>query len=124
VQVTSNSLLWNLEANTVQSDQPVQIVHPTEGVTLTANQGRMDLNQEVVYLNQNVQVVGQRNSARLTSDQLTWQVPTQQVEAVGNVRYSQLNPTMTLQGERADGRLENQTVVVSGGRVVTEIIPE
>ena len=126
--ITSENLLWNLQEETVTTDQPVQIVHRAEQVTVTANQGRMNLKEQVAYLSQNVQAVGQRNDSRLNSNELTWTLPTQQLIATGNVVYRQANPSFTLTGDRAVGRLENQTVVVSGGqtgdRVVTEIIPE
>lgn len=123
LQIASNNLFWNLGQNTIVSNQPIRIVHQTEGVTVTADTGRMDLEQEIVYLNQNVQAVGQQNGSQLNANELTWNVPTQQVNARGNVRYHQDDPPFNLQGDQAVGRLENQTVVVRGGPVVTEIIP-
>ena len=124
VQVASNNMVWDLGKNTIVSNQPIQIVHQTEGVTITANTGRMELEQEVVYLNQNVQAVGQRDGSQLNANELTWNIPTQQVNAKGNVRYRQTDPPFNLRGDQAVGRLENQTVVVRGGPVVTEIIPQ
>lgn len=124
VQVASNNMFWDLGKNTIVSNQPIRIVHQTEGVTLTADTGRMDLEQEVVYLSQNVQAVGQRDDSQLNANELTWNIPTQQVNARGNVRYRQTDPPFNLRGDQAVGRLENQTVVVRGGPVVTEIIPQ
>jgi len=46
----SNSMSWNLNTETVTANQPVRMVHRQQQVTLTANQGRMDLQKEVVYL--------------------------------------------------------------------------
>lgn len=124
VRVTSNSLVWSLGAQTLTADQPVEVFHQQQNVTLTADKGRMDLVPKVAYLNGNVHVVGQRNNANLTSNTLVWTIPTQHIVAEGNVVYDQINPTINLKGPRAVGKLENQTVVVSGGRVVTEFIPE
>ena len=59
----------------------------------------------------------------MTSDRLNWNVPTQTLVAEGQVNYRQNNPSMNVNGPRAVGRLDNQTIVVDGGRVVTEIVP-
>lgn len=123
VQVTSEILVWNLEAETLSTDRPLRAVHRQQQVNLTANQGRMDLARNIFYLTGNVRAIGQRNRSDLAANNLTWTIPTQQVEATGDVVYSQADPAVTLRGPRAVGRFENQTVVVSGGRVVTEIIP-
>jgi LPS export ABC transporter protein LptC len=124
VRITGNSLIWNTANETVVADQPVSMTHRQQRVTLTANQGRMNVKQNVAYLTGNVRAIGQRNQSRLNSDRLTWTIPTQEIVAEGNVDYRQNNPLLTMRGPRAVGKLENQTVVVSGGRVVTEIIPE
>jgi LPS export ABC transporter protein LptC len=124
VQVSGNSLKWSLPSQTLVADQPVTVYHQEQRVTLTANTGRMDLEPKIAYLNGNVRVKGQKNQANLVSDTLVWNIPTQRIEAEGNVVYDQINPTINLRGPRAVGKLENQTVVVSGGRVVTEFVPE
>jgi len=49
---------WNLNKETVTANQPVRMVHRQEQVTLTAKQGRMDLQKEVVYLTGDVHGVG------------------------------------------------------------------
>jgi LPS export ABC transporter protein LptC len=123
VQVSSNSIVWNMRDQTAVSNQPVTVVHRQEQVRLTANQGRLDMKQRIFYLTNNVQANGQRNQSRLTSDRLTWKIPDQTFVAEGNVNYRQVNPVVTVRGSRANGKLANQTIVVSGGRVVTEIIP-
>ncbi len=128
LQISSDALIWNLANETVVSNEPINIVHRERQVRFAANQGRMDLQRNLFYLITNVRAVGQRDRSRLTSDRLTWNVETQQVIAEGNVNYRQSEPAVTLRGQRAVGRLEEETIVVSGGdsgnRVVTEIIPE
>lgn len=123
VQVGSNLLVWNLQDRTLVSNQPVTVQQRQQQITLTADQGRLDMNRRVVYLDRNVRAISQRNQSELDADSLTWNMGSQQVVAEGNVTYNQANPPLNLRGPRAVGRLQDQTVVVSGGRVVTEIIP-
>lgn len=123
MQVSSNNLVWNLNNQTVVSNQPITAFHREQQVTANADRGQVDLKKRVFFLNQSVQIVAQRNQSRLTSDRLTWEVPTQRFWADGNVRYRQVNPVVNVQGPKAFGRLANQTIVLSGGRVITEIIP-
>jgi lipopolysaccharide export system protein LptA len=121
--VTGNSLIWNLKRQTIEADQPVTVVHQQEQTTLTADRARMDLEPRVARFTGNVRAIGQRNDSDLASDTLVWTIPTQQLVAEGNVVYNQADPPATVRGPRAVGRLQNRTVVISGGRVVTEIVP-
>lgn len=126
VLMSSNSAVWNLNTETVVSDQPIRIVHQKENVILTANQGQIDLERELANLSGGVQGVGSRNQAKLYSDRLIWQIQTQDIQATGNVRYQQINPPFNTTGSTAAGKLQDQSVVVNSGagkRVVTEIIP-
>ena len=123
MQVTSNLLNWDLNAETVTSNQPVKIVHQQQQVTATAKRGRMDLQREVVYLNDDVQTISQRGQL-LRSQALQWNLSTQQYEANGDVFYRQTEPPISFSGQKAAGKLEDQNLVVSGGRVVTEIVPQ
>lgn len=122
MQVASNHLSWNLNTETITAIQPLRIVHHQEQMTVTAKQGRMDLPKEIVYLTGDVYAVGQRGQT-LNSKTLTWYVPTKLVEAQGDVSYRQVKPPISFTGQKAVGKLQDQSIVVSGGRVVTEIIP-
>lgn len=124
--MSSNSTTWDLNQETVVSDQPLKIVHQQEKVILTGNQGQVDLERKVANLSGGVQGIGSRNQAKLYANQLRWEIPTQNVQASGNVIYQQTKPVFSTKGETAVGRLEDKSIVVSGGageRVVTEIIP-
>jgi LPS export ABC transporter protein LptC len=123
VRVSGNSLLWNANQKTLVADQPVTVVQQQEQVTLTANQGRMEFQPRMAYLTGNVRATGQQNRSLLTANSLTWNISSQQVEAEGNVVYTQPDPPATLRGPRAVGKLQDQTIVVSGGRVETQIVP-
>ncbi|MGK7874411.1 MAG: LPS export ABC transporter periplasmic protein LptC [Xenococcaceae cyanobacterium] len=126
VQIASNSVIWNFKLRTIKSDKPVQIVHSQDKVIITANQGQVDLEQEVAHLKGGVQGISSRNQIKLYSNELIWNIPTQIVEALGNVIYEQADPPFNLTGTKAVGKLKDNSVVVSsnsGDRVVTEIIP-
>lgn len=123
LQIGSNALVWNLNDQTVVSDQTINVIHREQQVNLTANQGRVELQPRIFYLTGNVSGIGQRNQSQLRTDRLTWFIPTQQFEAEGNVVYRQVDPPFNLTGPKASGTMQNQNIVVSGGRVVTEIIP-
>jgi LPS export ABC transporter protein LptC len=124
----SDRAVWNVAAQTVEMNQPVDIAQPARQLTASANQANIDLAEQIIYLIGNVQANGAKNDTRLAADSVTWETATQQVEAEGNVRYQQAaNPAATLSGPKAIGNIEDGTLVVIGdasGDVVTEIVPE
>ena len=124
----SDRAVWDVNAQTVEMNQPVDIAQPARQLTASANQANIDLAEQVIYLIGNVRANGAKNNTRLAADSVTWETATQQVEAEGNVRYRQAaNPAATLSGPRAIGNIEDGTLVVIGdksGDVVTEIVPE
>ncbi len=126
LDVKGNLLVWETQQQQVLADQPVQIFHRQDRINLTANRGQLDLKQEVATLTGNVYGTEPERQAKLRADRLTWMISTQQMDAVGNVSYQQADPPLHLTGPRATGKFKDsvQTVVVSGGRVVTEIVPE
>ncbi|MCP2729112.1 LPS export ABC transporter periplasmic protein LptC [Limnofasciculus baicalensis] len=124
--IASNSAIWDVKGQTVLSDQPVKIIHQKEQVVITGNQGRVDLVRRVANLTGGVQGVGSRNQSQLYATQMRWDIPTQNIDASGNVIYKQLNPPLNVTGATAKGKLQDQSIVVNSGagsRVVTEIIP-
>ncbi|MGF1491300.1 MAG: LPS export ABC transporter periplasmic protein LptC [Microcoleaceae cyanobacterium] len=127
LQVGSNEISWNYEQQSLDSPQPITIIHRDEKVTLTANQGQGDLTKPTFNLTGNVVGIGEKRQAQLNTEQLTWYVDQQQFQANGNVVYRQLDPPFTLTGQQAVGKLENETIVVSSGesdgQVVTEFVP-
>ena len=123
--MSSNSAIWNSNARTVVLDQPVKIVHQKENVVVTGNQGQVDMERKVATLTGGVQAIGSRQQ-ELYATQMTWEMPNQNIQASGNVIYKQVNPPFNVTGPTAVGKLQDQSIVVSGGtgnRVVTEIIP-
>jgi LPS export ABC transporter protein LptC len=127
LQIASNSMIWNMNAETVTTNSPTRMFQRAENVTVTANQGEMKIPQKTVYLTGNVNAVGQRRQS-LRSNTLTWYLDKKLVEAQGNVVYRQVDPPLNFTGETAVGNLQTENIVVKGGsssdRVVTEIIPQ
>jgi len=124
--MSSNSVTWNLKTEIAVSNQPVKIVDQQENLVFTGNQGQIDLEQEVASLNKGVQAVNNNNQSQLYANNLSWNIPTQDIQASGNVTYQQVDPPWTTTGKTAKGKLQDQSVVVSGGAgepVVTKIIP-
>ncbi|MEH2254110.1 LPS export ABC transporter periplasmic protein LptC [Nostoc sp.] len=127
VQIASNSMIWNMNAETVTTNSPVRMFQRVENLTVTANQGEMKIPQKTVYLTGNVNAIGQRRQS-LKSNRLTWYLDNKLVEAQGNIVYRQVDPPLNFMGETAVGNLQTENIVVKGGsssgRVVTEIIPQ
>jgi LPS export ABC transporter protein LptC len=123
LQLSGDAFLWNVDEQTLVSEQPITVLQREENIIMTANQGRIEYEPEVAYFTGNVRASGLDDQSLLTSDRLTWNIASQQVDAEGNVVYTQPDPPTTLRGPRAVGRLQDKTIVVSGGRVETQIIP-
>lgn len=121
--LTSRELLWDTIAQRISTQALLQIQDPRRQVTILANRGALEQQQNLVKLEGNVEVT-RKDRARLTSDRLLWNTSTEQIEALGNVNYAQASPVFNLKGEKAVGKLESQTLQISGGDVVTEIIPQ
>lgn len=124
VTVATNSLTWKYKEQIASSDQPVQIVHSEDEITVTGNQAQVDLEKKIARLQGGIK--GTNRQANLYSNELTWNLPNQTVEATGNVVYQQVNPQLNLTGVRAVGNLLDNNITVSGNsgeRVVTNIVP-
>jgi len=123
LEVASQQLIWNLERQWAISRQPIYVQHRGQKITVTAAQGKLNLAQKRVQFTGSVQTAGTRNRSLLKTDQLTWLIPTQAIEAEGNVVYQQNQPRFELRGPKAFGKFRQQAVLISGGDVVTEIVP-
>lgn len=124
LEVVGERAVWEVAAEQVTMDQPLQVTHPDQQVVVTAQTGQLNLATDAVLLEGQVDAQAQRNQGRLTTDQLTWTLPNDTMVAEGNVNYRQVDPAVVLTGPQAVVQLEAQTLVVSGGRVVTQIVPD
>lgn len=123
LRVTGDAIQFDQAKNMVVASDRFTVFHQAEKINMTANEGRGNLDKQTFQMNGNVVVTADSNQARLRSDTLNWTVATQTIVAEGNVVYRQTEPIFNLKGPKAVGKLKNETIVVSGGRVVTEIIP-
>ena len=126
IQVDGESFTWNLDRELVTANQPLTIVHQTEAVTFNANTGALDLNGSIATLTGNAQGIATRNQSKLTADRLVWEIPSQQLIGTGNVVYQQIDPVIKFTGTRSVGKLQDRSIVVTGGskqQVRTEFIP-
>jgi LPS export ABC transporter protein LptC len=124
LKLASDRAVWNVAEEQILVNEALRLESEPQAVTVTAEQGRLELGEDTVYLNQEVVAVSRRNDGRLSADRLVWNVAAQTILAEGSVNYRQSNPALTVRGPRALGRIEAQTVTVSGGQVVTEIQPQ
>ncbi len=123
IRLTGDALQWNMGGQTIAASQPFTVVHQAEQTTLKADRGQGNIESQVFKMQGNVSVLAQSTGGQLTSNRLTWTIPTQNLLAEENVKYRQPDPPLDLKGDRAVGRMENQTLVVTGNQVVTEILP-
>ena len=123
IMITSQRLIWDLAQQRLRSPQLLEVRHLQQQVDVIAEQGLFDQKQQLAQLKGRVEAQGKQNNSRLSSHQLTWNLNTQQLEALGNVQYQQQSPAFALKGQRAIGQIQAQTIQISGGTVVTEIFP-
>jgi LPS export ABC transporter protein LptC len=127
IQVNGESFSWDLNRELVTADRPLKIVHSQQGVTFTANAGKLDLQGSIATLQGNAIGIATRNQAKLRSDLLIWQMASQQLVGTGNVVYQQIDPTIKFTGSRGVGKLQDQSIVISSDgkrRVQTEFVPQ
>lgn len=127
LQAASNAITWEVEKKVITSSEPIQVVQTEDQITLTGNQGKINLNTETAQFEGGVKGVSESNQATLFANRLRWNIPTQEMEAQGNVIYQQNDPPLTTTGEQARGILSQENIVVQGNqeqRVTTEIVPE
>jgi LPS export ABC transporter protein LptC len=123
--ISSDTLLWQVEKEMLSSTTRISVLSQEKQVTLSADSGRMEMKPRIAYFDGNVNATGDSNQSQLRANRLVWQMQTQTVDAEGDVFYEQAaNPRMTLRGPRAVGKLENRVVVVSGGRVNLQVVPD
>ena len=127
LHIATNFVEWNYQTRVATSDQPIHIIDLENELDIIGNQGTIDLNQQVATLDKGIKGINNRNQSQLYAQNLVWDIPTEKVEATGNVIYQQVDPLLNLTGDKAIGNLGNNSVVVTSNnqqnRVVTEIVP-
>ncbi|MCC0175491.1 LPS export ABC transporter periplasmic protein LptC [Waterburya agarophytonicola K14] len=124
IQAASQSFIWNYQQRVGQTDKPIQILDRDRQISLTGNQGEINLQQQIAVLKDGVRGINRREASELYARQLTWTMESEKVEAIGDVIYEQADPQARLTGEKASGTLGNNIIVVTsdGKKQVTSII--
>jgi LPS export ABC transporter protein LptC len=123
ITVNSDRLEWNIQQATVNAPTAVTMFHRQQEFTLQGDQGLLDLQQRTLFAKGNVVATSALDESRLESNRLLWNLEAETFTATGEVFYRQSDPAMTSTGPQAKGRLQEQQIVLEGGRVVTEIVP-
>lgn len=124
LQVATNFLTWNYQDRIGKTNQPIQILKRDRTISLTGNQGEINLQQQLAKLQDGVKGINRLKASELYARQLTWKIDTEEVEAVGDVVYEQADPQARLTGEKAVGTLSDNNIVVTsnGKQQVTTVI--
>lgn len=132
LQIATDSLTWNYQERVGNAKKPIQILdrdYPSDtlrdrNLSFTGNQGEVNLKQQIAKLTNGVQGINQQEASELYANQLTWNLDTKKIEAIGNVIYEQADPQIRLTGEKAIGSLEDNDIVVTSDnkKQVTSVI--
>ncbi|MGB2924681.1 MAG: LPS export ABC transporter periplasmic protein LptC [Limnothrix sp.] len=126
VQFASGEAAWNLVTDIITGKGGVQITDNKEKIQFRGDTGIFNIKTQQTNLVGAVRGVGKKPPASLSATKLDWNIETQNLLAQGNVVYERQDPRLTLKGDRAVGRLQQNTLVVSGTKgqqVITEVIP-
>lgn len=127
LQIATNSLVWNYQNRVINTDKPIQIIDRQNKLNVTGNSGKVDLNQNIAHLTAGSKSISEVNSAQLYARELIWNLDTEIVEAIGDVVYQQSEPRLNVTGNKAEGRLTDDSIVVTGGEnsgQVTSVIED
>lgn len=124
LQIATDSLTWNYQERVGNAKKPIQILDRERNLSFTGNQGEVNLKQQIAKLTNGVQGINQQEASELYANQLTWNLDTKKIEAIGNVIYEQADPQIRLTGEKAIGSLEDNNIVVTSDnkKQVTSVI--
>lgn len=115
LQIATDSAIWNYQLRTIESDRPIRVVDQQQ-LTITGNQGQIDLETEIVTMTNGVEGVNNREPATLYSQQAIWNISQKEVTATGNVIYNKAQPKIDLTGDKAIIDLEADRAVVTSDR--------
>ena len=125
LQVATDFLTWDYQARLGKSDRPIQILDRDRQISLTGNKGEINFPQQLAILQDGVKAINQLKASELYARQLTWKMNTEEIEAIGNIVYEQMNPKASLTGEKAIGTLGNNNIVVtSNGKQQVQTVIE
>ncbi|WP_052055593.1 LPS export ABC transporter periplasmic protein LptC [Myxosarcina sp. GI1] len=127
LQIATNSLNWNYQTRIINTEEPIQIIDRDNNLSVTGNSGEVDLSRNIAHLKAGSKSINNNNSAQLYAQELIWNLDTEVVEAIGSVVYQQSKPQLNVTGNKAEGKLTDNSIVVTGGNEsgqVTSIIDD
>lgn len=122
LQVATELFIWNYQQRSGNTDRPIQILDRDRQISLTGNQGSINLPQQLATLKAGVKGVNPQQASELYARQLTWKMAGSEVEATGNVIYEQTDPQARLTGDKAVGNFSNNNIVVTGNEQQVETV--
>lgn len=126
LQIVGSEINWNYQTRLLKSLKPLQILHTQKQITLTGNQSEIDLEKQIARLQGGVKGINLVNSARLYANEVFWNIPSEIIEATGQIIYEQNQPQYKLTGSKAVGKLQENKIIVTndnGKPVITKISP-
>jgi lipopolysaccharide assembly outer membrane protein LptD (OstA) len=124
--VASDSIIWNMKGRSILANKPVRIVHNTENTVINANEGLINLKENVARLKGGVRGINASKQADLYANEVVWAIDQRRIDAQGNVIYKQVEPPLEMTGTQAVGEIDLDRVTVTRGenkRVVTQFVP-
>jgi LPS export ABC transporter protein LptC len=113
LQIATNSAIWNYQKRFIKSDRPIQIVATQQQLTITGNQGQIDLTTEIATLKNGIKGVDNREAATLYAQQAVWNINQKEIVATDNVIYNKAQPKVDLTGDKAVINLAENKATVS-----------
>jgi LPS export ABC transporter protein LptC len=121
--INSQAIVWNLERQTVASDQPLTVVNRDQQLTLTGNSGTMDLTANTANLLGGVTIVSQRQQLNLAADAGRWDLQSNMAYLTGNVRGASTRNASNIATDRLDLNLGTQDFLADGNVVYRQANP-
>lgn len=127
MKITSKEMTWDINTHTVSSNTSIRVFQKSENIKVTGNYGKLKIPQKILSLGGGVYITAQHVQF-IKSQKLTWLLDKNSIEALGDVVYKQVKPSLTFNGDKAVGNLKIGHMVISGGNsrksVVLEILPQ
>jgi lipopolysaccharide export system protein LptA len=121
--LNSPAIVWNLEQQSVTSDQPLTVVNRDQQLTLTGNSGTLDLSKNTANLLGGVTIVSQRQQLNLAADAGRWDLQANMAYLTGNVRGASTRNAANITTDRLDLNLVTQDFLADGNVVYQQANP-
>ncbi|NJK34201.1 MAG: LPS export ABC transporter periplasmic protein LptC [Oscillatoriales cyanobacterium SM2_2_1] len=121
LEILTTKAVWNLKRQIVTLPQAFTAVSAARGITVAAQTGSAQLQQESIFLQGQVKSSFQSTQGTVTADAVEWLIPSQRIIATGNIFYQQPERNLTVRGDRAVAQLDQQNIEVSGGSTETQL---